>query len=59
LRSGAQLIYPQGQATRNKDLEMTSPTALSGIFPIAPTPFNPDGSLDPEGQRRVLDCMID
>jgi|GEM_PF-5980853 len=38
---------------------MTSPTALSGIFPIAPTPFNPDGSLDPEGQRRVLDCMID
>ena len=38
---------------------MTSPTALSGIFPITPTPFNPDGSLDPEGQRRVLDCMID
>jgi 2-keto-3-deoxy-L-arabinonate dehydratase len=38
---------------------MTSPTPLSGIFPIAPTPFHPDGGLDTDGQRRVLDCMID
>jgi len=30
-----------------------------GIFPIAPTPFRDDGALDPESQRRVLDCMID
>ncbi|MDH3264446.1 MAG: dihydrodipicolinate synthase family protein [Paracoccaceae bacterium] len=31
----------------------------SGIWPVAPTPFRDDGSLDPEGMKRVLDCMID
>ena len=31
----------------------------SGIWPVAPTPFNEDGSLDLEGMRRVLDCLID
>ena len=31
----------------------------TGVFPIAPTPFNPSGDLDLEGQRRVLDCMVD
>jgi dihydrodipicolinate synthase/N-acetylneuraminate lyase len=31
---------------------------FTGIFPIAPTPFNESGELDPEGQRRVLDCMV-
>jgi 2-keto-3-deoxy-L-arabinonate dehydratase len=31
----------------------------TGVFPIAPTPFSPSGDLDLEGQRRVLDCMID
>lgn len=30
-----------------------------GIFPIVPTPFTEDGALDLEGQKRVLDCMID
>ena len=30
-----------------------------GVFPIAPTPFEEDESLDMEGQTRVLDCMID
>ena len=30
-----------------------------GIFPIAPTPFTETGEVDIEGQRRVLDCMID
>jgi hypothetical protein len=29
-----------------------------GIFPIAPTPFTESGEII-EGQRRVLDCMID
>jgi dihydrodipicolinate synthase/N-acetylneuraminate lyase len=29
------------------------------VFPIAPTPFALNGDLDPDGQRRVLDCMID
>jgi dihydrodipicolinate synthase/N-acetylneuraminate lyase len=33
--------------------------ALSGVFPIAPTPFTASGELDLAGQRRVLDCMID
>jgi dihydrodipicolinate synthase/N-acetylneuraminate lyase len=30
-----------------------------GVFPVVPTPFNPDGSLDLDGQKRVLDFMID
>ncbi|MGE4220333.1 MAG: dihydrodipicolinate synthase family protein [Alphaproteobacteria bacterium] len=30
-----------------------------GVFPVAPTPFTETGDLDLEGQRRVLDCMID
>ena len=32
---------------------------MTGIFPIAPTPFTDDGELDLASQRRVLDCMID
>jgi len=36
---------------------MTRP--YSGIWPVAPTPFHPDGTLDLDGMRRVLDCMID
>jgi len=32
---------------------------LTGILPVAPTPFHADGTIDPEGMRRVLDCMID
>ena len=32
---------------------------LTGVFPIAPTPFTDAGDLDLEGQRRVLDCMVD
>lgn len=31
----------------------------TGVFPIAPTPFTDSGELDLDGQRRVLDCMID
>jgi 2-keto-3-deoxy-L-arabinonate dehydratase len=30
----------------------------TGVFPIVPTPFV-KGDLDLDGQRRVLDCMID
>lgn len=33
--------------------------ALTGIFPVAPTPFHADGRVDEDGMRRVLDCMID
>ena len=32
---------------------------LRGVIPIAPTPFTDSGELDLDGQRRVLDCMID
>jgi dihydrodipicolinate synthase/N-acetylneuraminate lyase len=41
---------------------MTQPSkakAYTGIYPIAPTPFTDSGELDLDGQRRVLDCMID
>jgi 2-keto-3-deoxy-L-arabinonate dehydratase len=31
----------------------------SGVWPVAPTPFDDDGALDLDGMRRVLDCMID
>ncbi len=34
-------------------------TPLTGILPVAPTPFHADGRIDPEGMTRVLDCMID
>ncbi len=33
--------------------------AYRGVFPVAPTPFTETGALDLDGQRRVLDCMID
>ncbi|NMM43668.1 dihydrodipicolinate synthase family protein [Rhodospirillaceae bacterium KN72] len=32
---------------------------LTGILPVAPTPFHEDGRVDEDGMRRVLDCMID
>ena len=32
---------------------------FTGVFPIAPTPFTASGDIDVEGQRRVLDCMVD
>jgi dihydrodipicolinate synthase/N-acetylneuraminate lyase len=35
------------------------PKPLTGVFPIAPTPFTDAGDIDLDGQRRVLDCMID
>ena len=36
-----------------------APQRLTGIFPIAPTPFTDAGELDLDGQRRVIDCMVD
>ena len=30
-----------------------------GVFPVAPTPFTETGALDIEGQKRVIDCMVD
>ena len=34
-------------------------TPLTGILPVAPTPFHVGGQVDEEGMRRVLDCIID
>ena len=34
-------------------------THYSGIWPVAPTAFHGDGTLDLEGMKRVLDCLID
>ena len=31
----------------------------TGIWPVAPTPFTEDGTLDLEGMKRALDCIID
>ncbi len=38
---------------------MASTQPYKGIFPVAPTPFTASGNLDLDGQRRVMDCMID
>ena len=38
-------------------MPLTQP--LTGILPIAPTPFHADGRIDEDGMRRVIDCMID
>lgn len=35
------------------------PLSCSGVWPVAPTPFHDDGTLDLAGMARVLDCMID
>src|SRR4051794_14845850 len=32
---------------------------VRGVLPIAPTPFSESGEVDLDGQRRVLDCMVD
>lgn len=34
-------------------------TILSGILPVAPTPFHADGQVDEDGMRRVIDCLVD
>lgn len=34
-------------------------TVYQGIWPVAPTPFSADGTVDYDGMKRVLDCMID
>ncbi|WP_138472232.1 dihydrodipicolinate synthase family protein [Poseidonocella sp. HB161398] len=32
---------------------------LTGAWPVAPTPFHDDGTLDLDGMKRALDCIID
>ncbi len=38
---------------------MTPEQPYSGVFPIAPTPFHRDETIDEDGQRRALDFLID
>lgn len=33
--------------------------AYKGVWPVAPTPFHDDGTVDEDGMRRVLDLMVD
>ena len=41
------------------DMAADTNAIFSGLFPVAPTPFLDNGDIDLEGQRRVMDCMID
>ena len=43
----------------NINMAVSVTSRYAGIYPIAPTPFTASGELDLDGQRRVLDCMID
>ena len=38
---------------------MAATLPYRGVLPVAPTPFKDSGDLDLDGQRRVMDCMID
>ncbi len=42
-----------------KEDVLASTQPYKGIFPVAPTPFTVSGDLDLDGQRRIMDCMID
>jgi 2-keto-3-deoxy-L-arabinonate dehydratase len=32
---------------------------ITGVLPVAPTPFTAEGAIDLDGMRRIIDCMID
>ena len=32
---------------------------FKGCWPVAPTPFSPNGKIDKDGMKRIIDCMID
>jgi 4-hydroxy-tetrahydrodipicolinate synthase len=42
-----------------EEARMSAPVPYRGVFPIAPTPFLPDESIDIDGQRRVIDFLVD
>ncbi|MFH6784591.1 MULTISPECIES: dihydrodipicolinate synthase family protein [Methylobacterium] len=41
------------------DTRATAPRPYRGVFPVAPTVFHEDGTLDLDGQRRAIDFMIE
>jgi 2-keto-3-deoxy-L-arabinonate dehydratase len=40
-------------------MSMSSKSPMRGVFPVVPTIFDESGELDPHGQRRAVDFMID
>src|SRR5262249_22175993 len=50
-----QLASPAGRTRRDG----SRLTALSGVVPIAPTPFDQSEAVDYVGQKRVIDFLID
>lgn len=38
---------------------MSNPTSLAGVYPIANTPFHPDGSVDFDSQDRLIDYLLE
>ncbi|MEJ8573980.1 dihydrodipicolinate synthase family protein [Microbaculum marinum] len=38
---------------------MPATRPYKGVWPVAPTVFQDNGDLDLDGQRRVMDCMVD
>jgi 4-hydroxy-tetrahydrodipicolinate synthase len=38
---------------------MSETTIYRGVFPIAPTPFQDDESIDEQGQRRAIDFLVE
>tara|TARA_B100000029_G_scaffold299596_1_gene292536 strand:- start:792 stop:1736 length:945 start_codon:yes stop_codon:yes gene_type:complete len=43
-------------------IEVNSPmvsTIYKGIWPVAPTPFHDNGTVDDQSMKNVLDCMVD
>jgi 4-hydroxy-tetrahydrodipicolinate synthase len=45
--------------TRALEVSVSDAPIYAGVFPIAPTPFLPDESIDEPGQRRVIDFLVD
>ena len=50
---------PTPFALSDHDFASTRTPRYSGIFPVVPTTFHEDGTLDLESQKRCLDFMID
>lgn len=40
-------------------MSLSFPRPYKGVFPVVPTPFNAEGGLDLESQKRCVDFMID
>src|SRR5687767_11285355 len=40
------------------DMDQREATMLQGILPVLPTPFAPDGAVDAEAMRRIVDFSL-